>query len=303
MNKQLIINCDDFGQSPAMNKAIIDLLEEKKVSSATIMTPAPGFEEAAAWCAKHRPANVGLHLTMTSEFAALRWKSLTGSASLHDHSGYQYQTVKELEQRAKTRAVLREIDAQYVRLKRVGIKISHIDNHMGSLYGVETGRSFLPQTLWKCARWGLPFRFFRSILPSDPLLGARPNLERPVARVVALADVLGVAIPDYLLSHPFHIQEGETYESFKQSLIEKMYDLPEGISETYFHPGVEDPWMQANIPDWTKRVWEYRLLQDDDFAYALREGKVVLTSYQKLNKQSRPPKWRAAGRLLRELMR
>ena len=37
--KYLVINCDDFGQSPAMNEAIMTLLDEGKVSSATIMTP------------------------------------------------------------------------------------------------------------------------------------------------------------------------------------------------------------------------------------------------------------------------
>lgn len=89
MGKKLILNCDDFGQSPALNQAIMALLEEGKVSSATIMTVAPGFEEAAAWTAKRRQPNVGLHLTMTSEFEALRWRSLTGDRSLHDDSGYQ----------------------------------------------------------------------------------------------------------------------------------------------------------------------------------------------------------------------
>lgn len=303
MSKRLIINCDDFGQSSAMNQAIIQLLEEKKVSSATIITTAPGFEEAASWCAKQRPVNVGLHLTMTSEFDALRWRSITERASLHDSSGYQYQTVKKFEQRAKTRDVLKEIDAQYARLKRVGLVISHVDNHMGSLYGVETGRSFLAHTLWRCSRWGLPFRFFRYIWPSDPLLGSMPNIERPVARVTALADLLGVAIPDYLLSHPFHVQDGETYGSFKRSIIDKMYALPEGISEIYFHPGVDDAGMQASIPHWRKRVWEHRLLLDEDFSYAMRDGKVLLTSYQSLNRKQRRPRWHAAWKLLRELMR
>lgn len=78
MNKKLIINCDDFGQSPPMNQAIKHLLEEEKVSSATIMAVAPGFEEAATWCSRRQQRNVGLHLTMTSEFEALRWASLTG---------------------------------------------------------------------------------------------------------------------------------------------------------------------------------------------------------------------------------
>lgn len=303
MGKKLIINCDDFGQSPAMNQAIMHLLEEGKVSSATIMAVAPGFEEAAAWSARRQQPNVGLHLTMTSEFDNLRWSSLTGEASLHDASGKQYQTVKEFEQGAQTGAALKEIDAQYERVKKSGIRISHVDNHMGSLYGMETGRSLLPQTLWKISRWGLPSRFFRYIYAEDPLLGSLSNIERPVARAAALADTFGVPIPDYLLSHPFGLLEGETYDSFKQSIIAKLYTLPGGVCETYIHPGADDAWMLANIPNWEKRVWEYRLPFDNDFTYAMRDAGVELTNYQYVQENLRRPRVKSAFRLLRELTR
>ncbi|MED5020454.1 polysaccharide deacetylase family protein [Paenibacillus chibensis] len=301
MGKKLILNCDDFGQSPALNRAIMALLEEKKVSSATIMAVAPGFEEAAAWTARRNQPNVGLHLTMTSEFDALRWRSLTGDPSLHDESGYQYRTVKEFEQGADAKAAMKEIDAQYERARKAGITISHVDNHMGSLYGMETGRSLLPQTLWKVSRWKLPMRFFRHIYKEDPLLGSLSGIERPVARVVALADALGVPIPDYLLSHPFGIEEGETYDSFKQSMIAKLYHLPDGVCETYIHPGVEDPWMLANIPNYAKRVWEFKLPFDEDFGYALRDAGVELTNYRYVREHLKRPRLRSALRLVRQL--
>lgn len=303
MSRRLIINCDDFGQSVPMNQAIMHLLEEGKVSSATIMAVAPGFEEAASWCARRGQMNVGVHLTMTSEFDALRWSSLTGESSLHDESGHQYKTVKEFELGAHTGAVLKEIDAQYKRVKKSGITISHVDNHMGSLYGMETGRSLLPQTLWKTSRWRLPFRFFRYIHAEDPLLGAMTNIERPVALASGMADMLGVPIPDYLLSHSFGVEEGETYDSFKQSMIAKLYSLPDGVSETYIHPGIEDPWMLANIPHWEKRVWESRLPFDDDFTYAMRDANVQLTDYRYVQEQLKRPRVRSAFRLLKEWIR
>ncbi|MBY3622292.1 ChbG/HpnK family deacetylase [Acinetobacter sp. CUI P1] len=302
MSKRLIINCDDFGQSPAMNQAIMHLLEEGKVSSATIMAVAPGFEEAAAWCSRRQQRNVGLHLTMTSEFEALRWSSLTGDSSLHDDGGHQYKTVKEFEQGAQTKAVLKEIVAQHERVKQAGITISHVDNHMGSLYGMETGRSLLPQTLWRISRWGLPSRFFRYIHPEDPLLGSLKNIERPVALGAGLADTLGVPIPDYLLSHPFGVEEGETYDSFKQSIITKLYSLPDGLSETYIHPGIDDKWMHENIPHYEKRVWEYRLPFDDDFAYAIRDANVELTDYSYVQEHLKRPRIRSAGGLLKKLI-
>lgn len=303
MSRRLIINCDDFGQSAPMNEAIMHLLEEGKVSSATIMAVAPGFEEAAAWSARRRKQNVGLHLTMTSEFDALRWSSLTGHPSLHDESGHQYKTVKEFEQGGQTDAVVKEINAQYERVKKMGITISHVDNHMGSLYGMETGRSLLPQTLWRISRWRLPSRFFRYIHAEDPLLGSLSNIERPVALGAALADTVGVQIPDYLLSHPFGLQDGETYDSFKQSIIDKLYKLPDGVCETYIHPGMEDSWMLANIPNWEKRVWESRLPFDDDFTYAMRDAGVELVDYRYVQEHLKRPRVRSAFRLLKQLVR
>jgi predicted glycoside hydrolase/deacetylase ChbG (UPF0249 family) len=301
--KHLIINCDDFGQSPPMNQAIMHLLEERKVSSATIMAPAPGFEEAAEWSRRRGQSNIGLHLTLTSEFDALRWKSLTGHPSLHDESGYMHKTVEAFERNADTAAVMKELSAQYDAVKRFGISITHADNHMGSLYGTATGRSHIPQVLKQCAKWRVPFRLFRKVHPEDPLLSSIPGVERIVAKASSLAGVLGVAIPDYLLSHPFGIEEGETYEQFKESMIAKMYTLPEGISETYIHPAVEDSEMLAQVPHWEKRVWEYRLLLEDDFAYAIKDAGVLLTDYDYIRKHGRASRVGSAWTLAREIWR
>jgi predicted glycoside hydrolase/deacetylase ChbG (UPF0249 family) len=301
--KHLIINCDDFGQSPPMNQAIMHLLEERKVSSATIMTPAPGFEEAAEWSRRRGQSNIGLHLTLTSEFDALRWKSLTRHPSLHDESGYMHKTVEAFERNADTAAVMKELSAQYDAVKRFGISITHADNHMGSLYGTATGRSHIPQVLKQCAKWRVPFRLFRKVHPEDPLLSSIPGVERIVAKASSLAGVLGVAIPDYLLSHPFGIEEGETYEQFKESMIAKMYTLPEGISETYIHPAVEDSEMLAQVPHWEKRVWEYRLLLEDDFAYAIKDAGVLLTDYDYIRKHGRASRVGSAWTLAREIWR
>jgi predicted glycoside hydrolase/deacetylase ChbG (UPF0249 family) len=301
--KHLIINCDDFGQSPPMNQAIMHLLEERKVSSATIMAPAPGFEEAAEWSRRRGQSNIGLHLTLTSEFDALRWKSLTGHPSLHDESGYMHKTVEAFERNADTAAVMKELSAQYDAVKRFGISITHADNHMGSLYGTATGRSHIPQVLKQCAKWRVPFRLFRKVHPEDPLLSSITGVERIVVKASSLAGVLGVAIPDYLLSHPFGIEEGETYEQFKESMIAKMYTLPEGISETYIHPAVEDSEMLAQVPHWEKRVWEYRLLLEDDFAYAIKDAGVLLTDYDYIRKHGRASRVGSAWTLAREIWR
>lgn len=304
--RQLIINCDDFGQSPAANAAIIHLLEERRVSSATIMPPAPAFREAAAWCRKRGASNVGVHLTFTSEYDAIRWRSLTGDPSLHDESGYMYHTAEEFERGANPAAVKRELQAQFEAVRKAGIRVSHADNHMGSLYGMSTGRSYLPQVFWMCSRRGLPFRLFRRFWPKDAFMAeiaSHPESRRALSMAVALADVLGVGLPDYLISHPYHIEEGETYESFRQSILKKLYELPDdGVSETYFHPAVEDEELARQIPSWEKRVWEYRLLQEEDFAYALKDAGVELTDYRYIQAHRRRPRLPAAVCLAKALL-
>lgn len=306
MGKKLILNCDDFGQSRAANEAIIHLLEEGKVSSATIMTPAPAFEEAAAWCRRRGADNVGLHLTFTSEYDALRWRSLTGHPSLHDGSGYMYHTVEEFERGADPKAVRREMAAQFEAARRSGVRISHVDNHMGSLYGTATGRSYLPLAFWQCSRRGLPFRLFRRFYLKDAMMAkiaaAGDEAQRTLEKAVALADTLGVGLPDYLLSHPYHVEEGETYESFRAMMIAKLYDLPDGVSETYIHPAVPDERLEREIPSWEKRVWEYRLALDDEFAYAMKEAGVELTRYSHVRERPGRSRARAASALAKMLL-
>lgn len=282
-SKRLIINCDDFGQSAPMNAAIMHLLEERKVSSATIMAPAGGFEEAAAWCSKRGLTNIGLHLTLNSEFDALRWTSITGAPSLHDGTGYMPKTVLEFEQHATEQEVMLELQAQYDKVRQAGIDISHVDNHMGSLYGLATGRSFIPQALGLCSKWGLPFRLPRRLRPNDPF-AVHPGADQIVAQAAVLATSLGVAQPDYLGSYVFHLQDGDTYESFKRQVIDSLYVLPEdGVFEMYLHPAAEDADMLAHVPSWQKRVWEYRLLLDDDFSAAMKDAGIEMTSYRELS--------------------
>ncbi|MEF3303182.1 polysaccharide deacetylase family protein [Paenibacillus sp. GYB003] len=302
MDKYLILNCDDFGQSRAANMAIMHLLEAGKVSSATIMPPAPAFAEAADWARRRPQLNIGLHLTLTSEFSGLRWKSLTGRPSLHDESGHMHRTVADFERYVLAKDVRAEIRAQFHAVRKAGLPVVHVDNHMGSLYGLATGRSFLPYVLLQCARRGMPFRIFRRIYPKDKFLASIPDAEKALAPVVALADTLGVGMPDYLLSHPYPIEEGETYDSFKRSIIAKLYDLPEGVSETYIHPAERDPQLEKLIPSWNKRVWEYKLMLDPDFDYALRDARVKLTDYTYVRDHMRRPRLRAAGTLLRLML-
>ncbi|HXE82735.1 MAG TPA: ChbG/HpnK family deacetylase, partial [Gemmatimonadales bacterium] len=75
--KLLIINADDLAMSHSENDASFAALDQKLVTSATVMVPAPWFGEVAAYAKTHPDADLGLHLTLTAEWQTFRWGPVT----------------------------------------------------------------------------------------------------------------------------------------------------------------------------------------------------------------------------------
>jgi chitin disaccharide deacetylase len=282
MERYLIMNTDDFGQCSSVNEAIFELLSEGYVSSATIMPCTPGFEEAASWCIRNRISNVGLHLTLTSEWENMKSRSLTHGTSLEDERGYLYPTCEAFGSHAIKEEVIAEIKAQFERCIHYGLQLSHADNHMGSLYGL-AGECYLPYVFELCAAYGkLPFRFFRNYYKDDFLLGPldSPEMLASFKAITDLADQIGILTPDYLLTHPYAPEPDETYESFKKMMISRIYRLPKGISETYIHPSLETDEIKHINPTWQRRVHEYELMKDEDYRYALKDAGIKQVTYR-----------------------
>ena len=71
--KLLIIHADDMGLSGSENAASIESLERGSVNSGSVMVPCPGFKEIADYCKTHPNADVGIHLTLTSEWPSYKY--------------------------------------------------------------------------------------------------------------------------------------------------------------------------------------------------------------------------------------
>jgi chitin disaccharide deacetylase len=265
--KYLMINADDFGMCHAMNAATIGLLEDDLITSATLMAPCPWFAEAAQYANHHPEKCIGVHLTLNSEMQPLRWGPVaqTSLPSLVDANGYFPGGVLEVETRAKADEVETELRAQLALFRTYGIAPSHLDNHMGSLYGFQGVQSFLPLAFKLCSELGLPFRFPRAILADDSLAHLPPSVLDKLPEAVALADAVGVPLADYMLLHPFETLPGETYEIFRRSVCERLESLGEGIFELVLHPSLDSPEIRALHEHWEKRVWEEKLCRDELF--------------------------------------
>src|SRR5688572_28169878 len=135
--KLLIIHADDLGMAHSINAATIKGFESGLVNSGSIMVPCPWLPEIAAYARAHPEADLGLHLTLTSEWILYRWGSVLPKdrvSSLFDPSGYLYLTESEAASRINVKEAEAEIRAQITRAKSLGIQPTHLDSHMGTLY-------------------------------------------------------------------------------------------------------------------------------------------------------------------------
>lgn len=283
--RAIILNADDFGMCRAANRAITELLLAGRIDSATLMVPCAWAPEALAFAAGH-PVDVGVHLVLTSEWTRYRWRPLTGTdTSLVDDAGYFPPDVATVERQARDEDVAAEIAAQLEAALAAGVDVSHLDNHMGSVYGLETGRTFLPQVFELAARHGLPFRLPRTTDGMDlPAGDHRPLLEQ----ATAAADALGVVLLDRLWTHPFELAgegtvEEEDYEDVKRDFLELLRRVEPGVTEIYLHPMLDDEEL-VDVVDYAsaKRGFERRLLADPDVSAVIAEQGLVRVGWRDL---------------------
>ncbi|MEZ4956569.1 MAG: ChbG/HpnK family deacetylase [Saprospiraceae bacterium] len=71
--KLLIIHADDLGVAHSENKASFLAMKIGMVNSASIMMPCPWVPEVADFAKENPTADLGLHLTLTSEWKHIKW--------------------------------------------------------------------------------------------------------------------------------------------------------------------------------------------------------------------------------------
>jgi predicted glycoside hydrolase/deacetylase ChbG (UPF0249 family) len=65
MAPRLIINADDFGLTPGVNRAIAELHQARVLTSATLMATGAAFEDAIAIAHANPTLGVGCHIVLT----------------------------------------------------------------------------------------------------------------------------------------------------------------------------------------------------------------------------------------------
>src|SRR5258706_4727312 len=134
----LVIHADDLGMNHSVNRATFDALEKGWITSASILVPCPWFPEVARWAKDHPNADLGIHQALNSEWTTLRWGPLSPVdkvSSLLDANGYLPLDTDVVTRNAKPAEAEVELRAQIDREKSMGIFLTHLQHHMGALFG------------------------------------------------------------------------------------------------------------------------------------------------------------------------
>lgn len=140
---QLLVRADDMGASRSANIAAIEAYEKGIVRTVEVMVPGAWFEEAAVLLNERPGLDVGVHLTLTSEWSQVKWRPLTHCPSITDADGYFLPFVWKNQQLPEARNIVesdwdlgeieRELRAQIeLALKKIP-HVSHLSEHMGCL--------------------------------------------------------------------------------------------------------------------------------------------------------------------------
>jgi len=287
-DRLLIINADDYGLSYSVNQAVQQMLIKGTVSSTTLMLPCAWAREGAVWSTKHPQYDIGVHFTFTSEWDSYKWGPVTRNGdvtSLVTPEGYFHATCKEFEQSASTSQVQLELNSQVEMALQLGLKPTHADNHMGSLYGLQTGKHYLLETLNVCAYYGLPFRLPRYVHPLQQQVVSK-EYEEQMKQLSAVADQKGVVILDYLIGLPFELGEGETKDTYEQQVKRCIAELPTGVTEMIIHPSLLTEELQSYHRQPEKRKIEFEVFQSGVHEW-LKEQQVKLIHWSELQQLQR----------------
>jgi len=276
--KKLIVNADDLGLTPGVNRGVLRAFQDGIVTSASLLVTGSAFDDAVALARQKPELDVGLHLTLVEEQAILGREVLP---TLVDESGRLPRTSGEFLRRALLARISwdeveSEIAAQIARFQNTGLRLSHLDSHQHL-------HMFPPvfQIVRRLTR-GMDNVWIRN--PAGPWRKSPDvRMGRWVQRLglnltcVSAQALLGLRVPQM----PDGMYGFEVGGCLTRSALEQILrKIPDGLYELICHPGEDDADTRRRYGHWDYR-WaeELEALTAPETRMVLKEQGIALTSF------------------------
>ena len=267
--KLIIIHADDLGETHAVNAAATQALERGAVNSASMMVPCPWFPEIADFAKSHPDADLGLHLTLTSERVYYRWGPVAPGdqvPTLIDENGYLRHDWDD-HPRIDPKQVEIELHAQVERALRMGVHPTHLDSHQYRL--IMNGKELFDAMLRVAHGYKLPVFVTRDWFAQYPYLAS------------------SIGPDDVVLDHTVTIDPDVPALKWADFYLTALKNLQPGVTEFVIHPGLDDEELRAATrerPTWGAawRQRDYDFFTSEEFRQALQRENIKLITWREL---------------------
>jgi predicted glycoside hydrolase/deacetylase ChbG (UPF0249 family) len=279
-DKVIILHADDAGMSHDSNMGVKKALEEGVLTSMSTMMPCPWVPEWAAYCKEHPEIDNGLHLTLTSEWDNYRWGPLAGKyivPGLADEQGCLWDNVPLVVKNATAKEVEAEIRAQVDRAKTMGLPITHLDTHMGTVYA--TMEFFAAYV-----KVGKEMQIPVMVPGGHATLAQEENADMadqfPAIRQVAKS-IWDSGLP--MLDDLFADTYGwKSFEEKKKNMIDLLRRVQPGVTQIIVHPTFPSENFGYISDSGDTRLADLKVMLDEDVKKTIEEEGIILTTWREL---------------------
>lgn len=279
-DRAVILHADDIGMCHATLPAFENLLDFGLTSSYAIMTPCPWASAALEIAAKTK-ADVGVHITLTSEWQHYRWRPLSMldvASGLLDGEGFFPRRSPAVRASAAPEAARREMRSQFKFFADHGVEPTHMDSHMlSSLHS-----SLLAEYVGTALEHNTPALFPSSegsgLWMDEATLALARELEAPLLE-------RGFPTIDHFDGMPLSDDpnsQDEVFEVRLETAKEILSKLKPGLTHFAFHPSVDTPELRAICPDWRSRVGDELVFKSPELRDAIEGMGIKVIGYRVL---------------------
>lgn len=275
-DRLVIIHADDVGMCNGANAAFRELSDLGSITSGAVMVPCPWFLDVLEMAEQNPALDIGVHLTLTSEWKSYRWGPISTtnkSSGLIDDQGYFWHRTPMLAERVVPEAAEIEMRTQIEKALDLGLDISHLDAHMGV--------AFIPQLFAIYVRLGkeyqLPILLPRITTDYTSVLDLGEPPLTLYQKAIEKMENAGWPIIDY-----FRMTPGVPSEEVRSVYYDMLASLPKGLTFVALHPTCPGEIESIIPPRAHYRTDEYHLLRDPEFIKFLKDKGITAIGFRKL---------------------
>jgi chitin disaccharide deacetylase len=284
--KRLIVNADDLGLTPGVNRAIVEASQRGIVTSATLMANGAAFDGALQAVAAAPKLAIGCHIDLIQLSPVLPLEKL---ATLVEGEGFRAGFTRfasmAMRGRLDSKEVTAEATAQIRKLQSAGVKVSHFDTHKHT----HVFPPVLKALLRAAAECGV--KAVRNPFEPESAVGFRHVFRRlqTLSRWTAVQSLRTLAISFRreveragLATTEGTVGIAVTGHMDQRMLCDMLERMPPGTWELVTHPGYSDEGLAKLSKLTTSREQELRWLTSPQTRAAVERAGIQLISYAEL---------------------